>query len=66
VLFSILGYEFEEAYVQEEVEEPSVLTLENPKKKNQKEHGNLPGFRVTSNSDYKMERLLKHFKIICH
>ncbi|WJX90160.1 hypothetical protein P8452_72087 [Trifolium repens] len=50
------GYEFEEAYVQEEVEEPSVLTLENPKKKNQKEHGNLPGFRVTSNSDYKMER----------
>jgi hypothetical protein len=43
-----------------------VLTLENPKKKNQKEHGNLPGFRVTSNSDYKMERLLKHFKIICH
>ncbi|XP_045832491.1 G patch domain-containing protein TGH isoform X1 [Trifolium pratense] len=50
------GYEFEETYVQEEGEEPSVLTLENPKKKDQKEHGNLPGFKVTSNSDYKMER----------
>ncbi|XP_061365176.1 G patch domain-containing protein TGH isoform X2 [Gastrolobium bilobum] len=49
------GYEFEDAYVQE-VEEPSTLSLEYPKKKDQKDQGNLPGFRVASNSDYKMER----------
>lgn len=55
-----LGFEFEEAYVQE-VEEPSKLTLENQKKKDQKDQGNLPGFRVASDSDYKMERLLKQF-----
>lgn len=58
---SILGYEFEEAYVQDEVEEPSMLALENTKKKDQKDQGYLPGFRVASNSDYKMERLLKQF-----
>ncbi|CAL5198514.1 unnamed protein product [Lathyrus oleraceus] len=50
------GYEFEEAYVQEEVDEPSMLALENTKKKDQKDQGNLPGFRVASNSDYRMER----------
>jgi len=50
------GYEFEDAYVQE-VEEPSTLRLENPTKKEPKDQGDLPGFRVASNSDYKMERL---------
>ncbi|TKY54961.1 G patch domain-containing protein TGH [Spatholobus suberectus] len=49
------GYEFEDAYVQE-VEEPSMLSLENQRKKEQKDQGDLPGFRVASNSDYKMER----------
>ncbi|KAL2338275.1 hypothetical protein Fmac_012721 [Flemingia macrophylla] len=49
------GFEIEDAYVQE-VEEPSTLSLENPKKKEQKNQGDLPGFRVASNSDYKMER----------
>ncbi|KAG5027876.1 hypothetical protein JHK87_011390 [Glycine soja] len=64
------GYEFEDAYVQEveepltlrlenqrkEVEEPSTLRLESHRKKEQKDQGDLPGFRVASNSDYKMER----------
>lgn len=50
------GYEIEDAYVQEEIEEPSMLTLEKPKKEDQKDQGNLPGFRAASNSDYKMER----------
>ncbi|KAJ1394715.1 putative G patch domain-containing protein TGH [Sesbania bispinosa] len=49
------GYEFEDSYVQE-IEEPSKLTLENQKKKDQKDQSILPGFRVASNSDYKMER----------
>ncbi|CAJ1944308.1 unnamed protein product [Sphenostylis stenocarpa] len=49
------GYEFEDAYVQE-VEEPSTLRLENQTKKEKKDQGDLPGFRVASNSDYKMER----------
>ncbi|ESW27165.1 hypothetical protein PHAVU_003G179400 [Phaseolus vulgaris] len=49
------GYEFEDAYVQE-VEEPSTLRLENRTKKELKDQGDLPGFRVASNSDYKMER----------
>jgi len=52
----ISGYEIEDAYVQEEIEEPSMLTLEKPKKEDQKDQGNLPGFRAASNSDYKMER----------
>jgi len=33
-----------------------MLTLEKPKKEDQKDQGNLPGFRAASNSDYKMER----------
>ncbi|XLS46264.1 hypothetical protein HN51_003129 [Arachis hypogaea] len=52
------GFEFEDTYVQE-VEEPSTLRLENQKKKDQKDqkdHDNLPGFRVASNTDYQMER----------
>lgn len=48
------GYAFE-AYV-EEVEEPSMLSLESERKKEQKSQGDLPGFRVASNTDYKMER----------
>ncbi|XP_014509385.1 G patch domain-containing protein TGH isoform X1 [Vigna radiata var. radiata] len=48
------GYEFEDAV--QEVEEPSTLRLENQTKKEPKDHGDLPGFRVASNSDYKMER----------
>lgn len=55
-----LGFEFQETYV-EEVEEPSKLSLENQKKKVQKNQDNLPGFRVASNSDYQMERLMKQF-----
>ncbi|RDY05564.1 G patch domain-containing protein TGH [Mucuna pruriens] len=49
------GYEFEDAYVQE-VEEPSTLSLENQRKKEKKDPGDLPGFRVASNSDYEMKR----------
>ncbi|KHN10437.1 G patch domain-containing protein TGH-like [Glycine soja] len=49
------GYEFEDAYVQE-VEEPSTLRLENQRTKEQKDQGDLRGFRVASNSDFKMER----------
>ncbi|KAK7330222.1 hypothetical protein VNO77_24410 [Canavalia gladiata] len=49
------GYEFEDAYVQE-VEEPSTLSLENQIKKERKDQGGLPGFRVASSSDYNMER----------
>ncbi|KAE9602246.1 hypothetical protein Lal_00050213 [Lupinus albus] len=49
------GFEFEDTYVQE-VEEPAKLSLEFQKKKDQKDQGNLPGFRVASNSDYQMER----------
>ncbi|XP_020226167.1 G patch domain-containing protein TGH [Cajanus cajan] len=49
------GFEIEEAYVQE-VEEPTTMSLENQRKKEQKNQGDLPGFRVASNSDYKMER----------
>lgn len=33
-----------------------MLSLENPKRIDQKAHGSLPGFRVASSSDYKMER----------
>jgi len=44
-----------------EVEEPSTLRLESHRKKEQKDQGDLPGFRVASNSDYKMERLQKQF-----
>lgn len=62
---SSLGYEFEDAYVQE-VEEPPKLTLEHQKKKDRKDQGNLPGFRVASTSDYKMERLVRQFKIISY
>lgn len=54
-----LGHEYEDTYVHE-VEEPS--KLEKKKKVNQKNQGNLPGFRVASNSDYKMERYVeKHY-----
>ncbi|KAK4257303.1 hypothetical protein QN277_006907 [Acacia crassicarpa] len=47
------GHEYEDAYFHE-VEEPS--KLEEKKKVNQKNLGNLPGFRVASNSDCQMER----------
>ncbi|XP_027329720.1 G patch domain-containing protein TGH isoform X2 [Abrus precatorius] len=48
------SYEFEDAV--QETEEPSMLSIENQRKKEQKDKGDLPGFRVASNSDYKMER----------
>lgn len=57
------GSEFADAYVQE-VEEPPKLTLEHREKKDRKDQGNLPGFRVASNSDYKMERFVRQFKIL--
>lgn len=50
-----LGHEHEDTYVNE-IEEPSKLSLENKKKVNQKDQGNLPGFRVATKSDYQMER----------
>ncbi|KAK7265042.1 hypothetical protein RJT34_32658 [Clitoria ternatea] len=51
------GFEFEDAYIQEDEEqEPSMLSLENQRKKEKTDRGNLRGFRVASNSDYKMER----------
>lgn len=49
------GYDFEDSYVQE-IEEPSMLTIESKKSNSEKEHGVLPGFKVASNSDYQLER----------
>ncbi|KAI4335834.1 hypothetical protein L6164_014441 [Bauhinia variegata] len=49
------GYEFEETYLEED-EESSNLSLENKKKLDKKHEGALPGFRVASNSDYRMDR----------
>lgn len=50
------GYNFEETYVQEEVEEPSRLAIENQEKSIQKEQGRFPRFRTASNSSHQLER----------
>lgn len=49
------GYDFGDTYVQE-IEEPARLTIEDKKKKGDKEHGILRGFKVASFSDYLLER----------
>ncbi|XP_042501445.1 G patch domain-containing protein TGH isoform X2 [Macadamia integrifolia] len=49
------GFDFQETYVQE-VEEPARMIPDNKKKLGKNEQGVLPGFKVASNSDYKMER----------
>lgn len=49
------GFDFEETYVQE-VEQPSRLETDSKRKLVAKEQGVLPGFRVSSNSDYQLER----------
>lgn len=51
------GYEFEEAYVQEDDEPPSKLITDGKQKLiERKVEGVLPGFRVALNSDYQLER----------
>lgn len=50
-----LGYDFGGSYVQE-IGEPTRLFLEDSKKKGEKEHGVLHGFKVASVTDYQKER----------
>ncbi|XP_074371053.1 G patch domain-containing protein TGH [Apium graveolens] len=49
------GYDFGGSYVQE-IGEPTRLFLEDSKKKGEKEHGVLHGFKVASVTDYQTER----------
>ncbi|XVF11680.1 hypothetical protein REPUB_Repub08aG0048200 [Reevesia pubescens] len=49
------GYDFEETYI-EEHEEPSRLSIERKQKVVAKDQGVLPGFKVASVSDYRLER----------
>ncbi|XP_065860664.1 G patch domain-containing protein TGH isoform X2 [Euphorbia lathyris] len=49
------AYDFEETHVQE-VEEPPRSSTDHTPKLLWKEHGVLPGFRMTANSDYQLER----------
>lgn len=50
-----VGYDFGGSYVQE-IGEPTRLLLEDKKKKGDKEHGVLRGFKVASVTDYQTER----------
>ncbi|KAL8170573.1 hypothetical protein V2J09_022377 [Rumex salicifolius] len=50
------GYNFEETYAHEEVEEPSGLAIENKEKPIQKEQSRFPRFRTASIPDHQTER----------
>lgn len=50
------GYDFEETYVQESEEPEVLLSIENKKKRNEKEDGVLPGFKPASSSEKQLER----------